>query len=110
MKSTGKVPFFFCFNNLGLAEIFYKIYPPKIFKKTKFLLNPQVFNGNGENVVKSEDKVDDVKIKTAEISSKFKFFETYKPSEQEKKQFRITPPRDGVVKVIQFNYFFFQKF
>lgn len=42
--------------------------------------------------------MEDVKIETAEISSKFKFFETYKPNEKEKKQFRITPPRDGVVK------------
>lgn len=37
-----------------------------------------------------------MKIKTADISSKFKFFETYKPSNTEKKPFRITPPRDGV--------------
>lgn len=36
-----------------------------------------------------------MKIKTADISSKFKFFETYKPSNLEKKPFRITPPRDG---------------
>lgn len=38
-----------------------------------------------------------MKIKTADISNKFKFFETYKPSSTEKKPFRITPPRDGVV-------------
>lgn len=43
--------------------------------------------------------MDEVQIKTADISSKFKFFETYKPNENEKKPFRITPPRDGVVKV-----------
>lgn len=38
-----------------------------------------------------------MKIKTADISSKFKFFETYKPDSVEKKPFRITPPRDGIV-------------
>lgn len=43
--------------------------------------------------------MDEVQIKTADVSSKFKFFETYKPTENEKKPFRITPPRDGVVKV-----------
>lgn len=43
--------------------------------------------------------MDDVQIETADIVSKFKFFETYKPSEKEKKAFRITPPRDGVAKV-----------
>lgn len=43
--------------------------------------------------------MDDVQIETADIVSKFKFFETFKPSEKEKKAFRITPPRDGVTKV-----------
>lgn len=38
-----------------------------------------------------------MKVKTADISNKFKFFETYKPSSTEKKPFRITPPRDGGV-------------
>lgn len=40
--------------------------------------------------------MDDVQIETADITHKFKFFETYKPVEPERKQFRITPPRDGV--------------
>lgn len=40
--------------------------------------------------------MDDVKIETADITNKFKFFETYKPIEVERKQFRITPPREGV--------------
>lgn len=50
-------------------------------------------------MVKCDDKVDDIKIETADISNKFKFFETYQPTAGEKKQFRITPPRDGVVKL-----------
>lgn len=54
---------------------------------------------NAEDVVKCDEIVDEVKIKTADISTKFKFFETYKPSENDKKPFRITPPRDGVVKL-----------
>lgn len=54
---------------------------------------------NAEDVVKCDEKVDEVQIKTADVSNKFKFFETYKPTENEKKPFRITPPRDGVVKL-----------
>lgn len=52
-----------------------------------------------EDVVKSSDVVEDVTVKTADISSKFKFFEKYKAPEKEKKAFRITPPREGQVKV-----------
>lgn len=51
---------------------------------------------SASDVVKYDEKLDEVKIKTADISNKFKFFETYKPSSTEKKPFRITPPRDGV--------------
>lgn len=54
---------------------------------------------NPDELIRADDKLDDVKIETAEISSKFKFFETYKPEEKEKRKFRITPPRDGVVKI-----------
>lgn len=50
------------------------------------------------DVVKYDEKIDEVKIKTADISSKFKFFETYAPTTTEKKPFRITPPREGTVK------------
>jgi hypothetical protein len=54
---------------------------------------------SSDDIVRSDSKVDDVQIETADIVSKFKFFETFKPSEKEKKQFRITPPREGVQKV-----------
>lgn len=43
--------------------------------------------------------MEDILVENADIVSKFKFFETYKPDEKEKKKFRITPPRDGVAKV-----------
>lgn len=52
-----------------------------------------------DDIVRSDVKVDDVQIETADIVSKFKFFETFKPEQKEKKAFRITPPRDGVAKV-----------
>lgn len=52
-----------------------------------------------DDVVKAADRTEDVRIETADISNKFKFFETYKPAAGEKKQFRITPPREGVVKL-----------
>ncbi|KAJ9579279.1 hypothetical protein L9F63_024614, partial [Diploptera punctata] len=51
-----------------------------------------------EDVVRSSDMVEEVKVETAEISNKFKFFETYKEPEKERKKFRITPPREGQVK------------
>lgn len=54
---------------------------------------------SSDDIVRSGTKMDDVQIETADIVSKFKFFETYKPTEQEKKKFRITPPREGVTKV-----------
>lgn len=50
-------------------------------------------------MVRAADRPEDVRIETADISNKFKFFESYKPAAGEKKQFRITPPRDGVVKL-----------
>lgn len=56
-----------------------------------------------DDIVRSDSKVDDIQVENADIISKFKFFETYKPSEKEKKTFRITPPRDGVNKVNIFN-------
>lgn len=52
-----------------------------------------------DDVVKCSDRIEDVSVETAEVSSKFKFFETYKPPEVVKKQFRITPPREGQTKV-----------
>lgn len=52
-----------------------------------------------EDTVRATDHVDDVVVKTADISNKFKFFESYKEQEKPRKAFRITPPRDGQVKV-----------
>jgi hypothetical protein len=56
---------------------------------------------SSDDIVRSDAKMDDVQIETADIVSKFKFFETYKPPAKEKKSFRITPPRDyqGTTKV-----------
>ncbi|XP_013168855.1 PREDICTED: actin cytoskeleton-regulatory complex protein pan-1 [Papilio xuthus] len=45
-----------------------------------------------KDVVRAADRVEDVKIETADISDRFRFFETYRP-ETERKEFRITPPR-----------------
>ncbi|XP_017774526.1 PREDICTED: trichohyalin isoform X2 [Nicrophorus vespilloides] len=52
-----------------------------------------------EEVVKSTEAVEDVTVQTADIQQRFKFFETYREPEQQRKQFRITPPRDGQVKI-----------
>ncbi|XP_063924844.1 F-actin-monooxygenase Mical isoform X9 [Zophobas morio] len=53
-----------------------------------------------EDTVKSSktNVVDDVQIRTSDIQQRFKFFETYKEPEKEKRAFRITPPREGQVK------------
>jgi hypothetical protein len=57
---------------------------------------------SADDIVRADSKMEDVQIETADIVSKFKFFETYKAPEKEKKSFRITPPRDyqGLTKVI----------
>ncbi|KAK2586141.1 hypothetical protein KPH14_001411 [Odynerus spinipes] len=52
-----------------------------------------------EDVVRSSDTTEDVHAETSDISNKFKFFESYKEPEKQRKQFRITPPRDGQVKM-----------
>ncbi|XP_057338558.1 uncharacterized protein LOC130676403 isoform X14 [Microplitis mediator] len=52
-----------------------------------------------DDVVRSTDTTEEIHVETSDISNKFKFFETYKEPEKERKQFRITPPRDGQVKV-----------
>ena len=53
-----------------------------------------------EDVVKASEQIDDIRIQTADIQQRFKFFETYKEPEKARKEFRITPPRDGQVKVV----------
>ncbi|PZC81901.1 hypothetical protein B5X24_HaOG211687 [Helicoverpa armigera] len=45
-----------------------------------------------KDVVRAADKLEDVKIETSDISDRFKFFETYQPK-SERKEFRMTPPR-----------------
>jgi hypothetical protein len=57
---------------------------------------------SSQEVVRASDKLDEVEIQTADISSRFKFFEGYREPEKKRKQFRITPPREGQVKVVIF--------
>ncbi|XP_012222841.1 uro-adherence factor A isoform X3 [Linepithema humile] len=52
-----------------------------------------------DDVVRSSDTAEEIHVETSEITNKFKFFETYKEPEKQRKQFRITPPRDGQVKM-----------
>ncbi|XP_024940312.1 uncharacterized protein LOC107267289 isoform X19 [Cephus cinctus] len=52
-----------------------------------------------EDVVRSTDAAEEFRVETTDISNKFKFFEAYKEPEKQRKQFRITPPRDGQVKM-----------
>ncbi|XP_049781625.1 glutamic acid-rich protein isoform X1 [Schistocerca cancellata] len=64
-------------------------------KKTREALFTQQVS---KDIVRASDTVEDVKVETSDVSSKFKFFETYKEPEKQKKPFRITPPREGQVK------------
>lgn len=57
-----------------------------------------------DDVVRSSDATEEVHVETSEISNKFKFFESYREPEKQRKQFRITPPRDGQVKVRSFDF------
>ena len=52
-----------------------------------------------QEVVKSSSRSKDIHVETSALSSRFKFFETYKEPEVKKKQFRFSPPREGTVKV-----------
>ncbi|CAH0764736.1 unnamed protein product [Diatraea saccharalis] len=45
-----------------------------------------------KDLVRAGDKVEEVSVQTADISDRFKFFETYKP-EVKRREFRMTPPR-----------------
>ncbi|XP_056631858.1 enolase-phosphatase E1 isoform X20 [Diorhabda sublineata] len=47
-----------------------------------------------EDIVRSSEVEETIEVKTADIQQRFKFFETYKEPEKQRKQFRITPPRD----------------
>ncbi|XP_045466990.1 uncharacterized protein LOC123675614 isoform X18 [Harmonia axyridis] len=51
-----------------------------------------------QDTVKCTEQIDDVTVQTADIQQRFKFFETYREPEKQRKQFRITPPREGQVK------------
>ncbi|XP_037725235.1 LIM domain and actin-binding protein 1 isoform X3 [Drosophila subpulchrella] len=53
----------------------------------------------GVDVIKCDSKPEEVKVATEELTERFKFFEKYAPLENKKKTFRMTPPRDGVVKM-----------
>lgn len=93
---------FLCYNNCTryytlfyVCEYVYKWQVTPIY-------NRQV----SDDVVKCSDRIEDVSVETAEVSSKFKFFETYKPPAVIKKQFRITPPREGQIKVFYLNLFY----
>ncbi|XP_063977891.1 xin actin-binding repeat-containing protein 2-like isoform X7 [Diachasmimorpha longicaudata] len=52
-----------------------------------------------DDVIRSTDTTAEIQVETSDITNKFKFFETYREPEKMRKQFRITPPRDGEVKV-----------
>nr|XP_018902040.1 PREDICTED: transcriptional regulator ATRX isoform X10 [Bemisia tabaci] len=67
-----------------------------IHQESKKVVKPMNVNRQvSDDIVKSSDKVEDVVVETSDISSKFKFFETYKAPEVKRRTFRITPPREN---------------
>ena len=51
-----------------------------------------------EDTIRSFDRMDEITVRTADIQDRFKFFETYKEPEQKRREFRMTPPREGQTK------------
>ncbi|KAH8283229.1 hypothetical protein KR054_003401, partial [Drosophila jambulina] len=51
------------------------------------------------DIIKSDTKPEYIKVATEELTEKFKFFEQFRPVEKKKHIFRITPPREGVVRI-----------
>ncbi|XP_066261849.1 uncharacterized protein [Euwallacea similis] len=66
--------------------------PPKL--EVKKAREAYLEKTSKEDTVKSTEQVEEIEVRTAEIQERFKFFETYKEPQKEKRQFRITPPRD----------------
>ncbi|XP_033250217.1 uncharacterized protein LOC108164387 isoform X5 [Drosophila miranda] len=73
---------------------------PDIYNKILINPNQNIEQENPDvDIIKSDAKEEDVKVTTAELSERFNFFEKFRPIQKEKRQFRMTPPRDGVVKL-----------
>lgn len=70
--------------------------PPKL--EVKKAREAYLAKSASQDTIKSSELVDDVTVKTADIQQRFKFFETYREPEKKRKEFRITPPREGQVK------------
>ncbi|XP_076254482.1 uncharacterized protein LOC143192762 isoform X22 [Rhynchophorus ferrugineus] len=66
--------------------------PPKL--EVKKAREAYLAKAANEDTVKSTEQMEEVEVKTADIQERFKFFETYREPEKQRKQFRITPPRD----------------
>ncbi|CAH0549096.1 unnamed protein product [Brassicogethes aeneus] len=82
--------------NASKAPQISPVSPPRVeIKKAREAYLNRV---SSEDTVKSGEAVEDIEVKTADIQERFKFFETYKEPEKNRKQFRITPPREGQVK------------
>ncbi|XP_022902799.2 uncharacterized protein [Onthophagus taurus] len=81
--------------NASKAPQLSPVSPPKQQADVKKAREAYMARQSSEDTVKSSEQLDDVKIETSDIQQRFKFFETYKEPEKERKQFRITPPRDG---------------
>ncbi|KAH8360928.1 hypothetical protein KR200_007219 [Drosophila serrata] len=54
---------------------------------------------NDMDIIKSGAKPEYIRVATEELTERFKFFEKFCPVEKERHIFRITPPREGVVKM-----------
>ncbi|XP_031330138.1 uncharacterized protein LOC116161072 isoform X7 [Photinus pyralis] len=80
--------------------------PPKLSPTSPVKLSTSVRNAReayiakqaSEDTVRSFERMDEISVRTADIHDRFKFFETYKEPEQKRREFRMTPPREGQTK------------
>ncbi|KAF2882830.1 hypothetical protein ILUMI_23342 [Ignelater luminosus] len=69
--------------------------PPKLGNAVRSGREAYLAKQASEDTVRSSDQVDEITIRTSDIQDRFKFFETYKEPQQKRKEFRMTPPREG---------------
>ncbi|KAK9892403.1 hypothetical protein WA026_019853 [Henosepilachna vigintioctopunctata] len=82
--------------NASKAPQISPVSPPKL--ENKKAREAYIQKSSSQDTVKCSEYIDEVTVQTADIQQRFKFFETYREPEKQRKTFRITPPREGQVK------------
>ncbi|KAF5284248.1 hypothetical protein FQR65_LT00248 [Abscondita terminalis] len=72
--------------------------PIKLSTSVRSAREAYVAKQASEDTVKSSDQLDEITVRTSDIQDRFKFFETYREPQQKRREFRMTPPREGQTK------------